>query len=138
MAFAALILVAWWTRGFGAASLTGVIFGLLTLVLRLGAFFNSAFVVAAIAFDLLTRTAGYNRIFSKRIVGSIVVVLVSIACAALAGLIIGAVFMGFTTLPGVLAFAGLHAIGGVIGGLVGVGVVATLKGRRIDPGAVKG
>ena len=138
LAFAALILVVWWTRRFGAASLAGVVFGVLSFILRPGAFFNSAFIVAAIVFDLLTRAVGYNRIFNKPLVGSIAAVLISITCAGLAGIIIGALFMSMTTFPAVLAFAGLHAIGGVLGGLVGVGIVATLKGRRIEPGAIRG
>jgi len=89
-------------------------------------------------FDLLTRAVGYNRIFNKPLVGSIAAVLISIACAGLAGMIIGALFMSMTTYQAVLAFAGLHAIGGVLGGLVGVGIVASLKGRKIEPGAVRG
>lgn len=138
LAFAALVLVVWWTRRFGAASLTGVVFGVLSFVLRPGAFFNTAFIVAAIAFDLLTRAVGYNRMFNKPLVGSIATVLISTACAALAGLIIGALFMSFATFPAILAFAGLHAIGGLIGGLVGTGIITTLKARRIEPGAVRG
>jgi hypothetical protein len=138
LAFAALILVVWWTRRFGAASLTGVVFGVLSFVLRPGAFFNSAFIFAAIAFDVLTRAVGYDRMFNKPLVGSITSVLISIACAALAGLIIGALFMSLATFTAITAFAGLHAIGGLIGGLVGAGIIATLKARRIDPGAVRG
>jgi hypothetical protein len=76
--------------------------------------------------------------FNKSLVGSIAAVLISILCAGLAGAIIGALFMSMTTFPAVLAFAGLHAIGGVIGGLVGVGIVATLKGRGIEPAVVRG
>jgi hypothetical protein len=137
LAFAALILVVWWTRRFGAASVTGVVFGVLSLILRPGAFFNVAFVVAAIAFDFLTRAVGYDRMFSKPLVGSIVAVLISVVCAALAGLIIGALFMNFTILPAILAFAGLHAIGGVIGGVIGAGIVMNLKARRIDAANVR-
>lgn len=138
LAFAALILVVWWTRRFGAASVTGVVFGVLSLILRPGAFFNVAFVVAAIVFDFLTRGVGYERMFNKPVVGSIVAVLISVVCAALAGLMIGALFMSLATLPAILAFAGLHAIGGLIGGVVGAGIVATLKARRIEVGAVRG
>jgi len=137
LAFAALMLVAWWTRRLGAASLTGIVFGVLSLILRPGAFFNLVFVVAAIAFDLLTRAVGYDRMFNKPLVGSITAVLISVVCAALAGLMIGALFMGFTTFPAILAFAGLHAIGGLIGGVVGAGIITTLKARRIEVGAVR-
>jgi hypothetical protein len=137
LAFAALTLVVWWTRRFGAASLTGVVFGVLSFILRPGAFFNSAFVVAAIAFDFLTRAVGYDRMLNKRLVGSTAAVLISVACAALAGLIIGALFMSFNTFPAILAFAGLHAIGGLIGGIVGAGIITTLKARRIEAGAVR-
>jgi hypothetical protein len=138
LAFAGLILVVWWTRRFGAASLTGVVFGVLSFILRPGAIFNLAFVAAAIAFDFLTRAVGYDRMFNKAVVGSIAAVLISIVCAALAGLIIGALFMSLATFPAILAFAGLHAIGGVIGGVVGAGIVTTLKARRIEVGAVRG
>jgi hypothetical protein len=137
LAFAALTLVIWWTRRFGAASLTGVVFGVLSFVLRPGAFFNLAFVVAAIAFDFLTRAFGYDRMFNKPVVGSVAAVLISVVCAALAGVIIGALFMSFTTFPAILAFAGLHAIGGVIGGAVGAGIIATLRARRFEPSAVR-
>jgi hypothetical protein len=138
LAFAALALVVWWTRRFGAASLTGVVFGVLSLVLRPGAFFNSAFIVAAVAFDLLTRAVGYDRMFKKPLVSSIAAVVISIVCAALAGLIIGALFMNLATFPAIVTFASLHAIGGLIGGLVGAMIVTTLKARRIEPGAVRG
>jgi hypothetical protein len=138
LAFAVLILVIWWTRRFGAASLTGVVFGVLALILRPGAFFNLSFVVAAAVFDLLTRAVGYGRLFKKPVAGSIVSVLISVVCAALAGFMIGALFMSLTTLPAILTFAGLHAIGGLIGGAVGVAIVATLKQRRIEPSAVRG
>jgi hypothetical protein len=137
LAFAALILVAWWTKRFGAASLTGVVFGVLSSILRPGAFFNLAFVVAAIAFDFLTRAVGYDRMFNKPLVGSFAGILISVVCAGLAGLIIGALFMSFTTFPAILTFAGLHAIGGMIGGAVGAGMVTTLKARRIEAGAVR-
>jgi len=137
LAFAALIFVVWWTRRFGAISLTGVVFGVLSFILRPGAIFNLAFVAAAIAFDFLTRAVGYDRMFNKPFVGSIVAVLISVVCAALAGLIIGALFMSFTTLPAILAFAGLHAIGGLIGGVVGAGIITTLKARRIEPSALR-
>jgi len=138
LAFATLMLVVWWTRRFGVAALTGVVFGVLSFVLRPGAFFNSAFIVAAIAFDLLTRAAGYDRMFNKLLVGSIASVLISTACAGLAGLMIGALFMSFATFPAILAFASLHAIGGLIGGLVGAGIITTLGVRKIEPGVVKG
>ena len=138
LAFAALVLVVWWTRRAGAASLTGVVFGLLSFVLRPGAFFNSAFIVAAIAFDLLTWTVGYNRMFDKPLVGSIASVLISIGCAALAGLMIGALFMSFTSSSVLLVFAGLHALGGLIGGLVGTGMITALRARKIEPAAVRG
>ena len=137
LAFAALVLVVWWTKRFGAASLTGVVFGVLSFVLRPGAFFNLAFVAAAIAFDFLTRALGYDRMFTRRLVGSIAAVLISVVCAALAGLIIGSLFMNLASLPAILSFAGLHAVGGLIGGVIGAGMVAALKARRIEPGAVR-
>lgn len=138
LAFSSLILVVWWTRKLGSASSTGLIFGVLSFIPRPGAFFNVAFVVAAVTFDLLTRAIGYGRLFGKPTFGSLYAIAASTVCAALAGAIIGALFMNFTIPTAIAAFAGLHAIGGFIGGMIGAGIISALNARRIEPRAVRG
>ena len=94
---------------------------ILSLVLRLGSLFVLGFVVASAVFDLLTRAVGYARLFTKTKFGSLNAIAISIVSAALAGAIIGGPFMNFTTPTAVVAFAGLHAVGGLIGGAIGAG-----------------
>ncbi len=131
LAFMALILVIWWTRKFGAASLVGLVVAGMTLIVTPTAFQMLGFVVAVMVFDVVTRFLGYERLFKNLAWGGFVLVVISVLCAGLAGAIIGASFMGFKTLQAILAFGGLHAIGGLIGGILGVVVVKALVARRI-------
>ena len=64
LAFTSLILVAWWTRKFGAVSLTGLIVTMLTLALRSGSHIFG-FMAASILFDVLVRIIGYGNCFEK-------------------------------------------------------------------------
>lgn len=56
---------------------------------------------------------------------------ISALSAGLAGEIIGTYVMGFGTSQGILTLAGLHAIGGLIGGIMGVVLVKALVVRRV-------
>ncbi len=131
LAFMALILVIWWTRKFGAASLVGLVVAAMTLIITPTASQMLGFVAATIVFDLVTRFLGYERLFKNLTWGGIVLVVISVLCAGLAGSIIGVSFMGFKTLQAILAFGGLHAMGGLIGAIIGVVVVKALVARRI-------
>ena len=134
LAFASLILVTWLTRKFGAASLTGIIATLLTLILRPAAFHMLGFVVASVVFDILTKAISYKICFNRNpFVGSSIVVTFSIFCAGIAGAIVGIFFMHFDVLTGILIWAGLHAFGGLLGGLIGVIIVRALVLRKIHP-----
>jgi hypothetical protein len=134
LAFASLILVTWLTRKFGAASLTGIIATLLTLILRPAAFHMLGFIAASIAFDILTRAIGYKNCFAKNpYIGSSILVLVSIFCSGIAGAIIGVFFMSFEVLTGIFIWVVLHAVGGLLGGLLGVIIVRSLVLRKISP-----
>jgi hypothetical protein len=65
---------------------------------------------------------------------------VSVLSASVAGLIIGTFFMPPTTLVttnSILTWAGLHAFGGVIGGVIGMVMVASLTTRGIHKIDVK-
>ncbi|MGQ9542840.1 MAG: hypothetical protein ACUVTM_01940 [Candidatus Bathyarchaeia archaeon] len=132
LGFISLSLVIWWTRKPGSASLTGLIVSGLTLIMRPGAFHMLGFIVASILFDFLTMGVGYKKIFERPNMGYLVLVLISVACAWVAGLIIGSFFMGFTTTYAILLFSGLHAVGGLLGGIVGVFIVRALSMRRIQ------
>jgi hypothetical protein len=131
LAFMALILVIWWTRKFGAASLVGLIAAAMTLMVTPTAFQMLGFVIASIVFDIVTRFLGYENLFKNLTWGAMMLLVISVLCAGLAGTIIGASLMGFKTLQAVLAFGGLHAIGGLIGAIFGVVAVKALVARRV-------
>jgi len=131
LAFMVLILVVWWTRKFGAASLTGLVVAGISLTLRPTSFDILAFVAASIVFDVTTRILSYQQLFTNPIRGSAILIIVSLLSASIAGAIIGFLFMGFRTEQAILTFSGLHAFGGLIGGIIGVVLVRALITRRV-------
>jgi hypothetical protein len=132
--FAVLILGAWWIRKLGAVTIVGLIATAINIALGGGVQFLG-FTVAAVFFDLVVAGIGYQRAFKKPAHTTASMMLVAVASAAVAGAIIGAVFMvGVPLLAkwgGIAGWAGLHMIGGVIGGFIGTTVVLALKKRRI-------
>lgn len=133
LAFMVLVLAIWWTRKFGAASLVGVVVAAMAFMINPTAFQMVGFVTATIVFDIVTKLLTYERLFRDFTVGAAVLVAISVLCAALAGIIIGAFFMGYTALSAVLIWGGLHAIGGLIGGTIGVVIVKALMIRHVRP-----
>jgi len=131
LGFVSLILVAWWARRFGAASLTGLLVTALTLVFRPDAFFMFGFAAASILFDILTRGVGYNNCFDKPLPSILILISFSTVCAGVAGLIIGSFFMEIRIALEV--FTGLHAVGGFIGGAIGLVLVRALMARGVTP-----
>lgn len=131
LGFVSLILVAWWTRRFGAASVTGLLVAALTLALQPDALHMLGFVTASVFFDVLTRIVGYSNCFDKLLPSVISLISFSTICAGIAGLIIASFFVEFPV--GVDLFAGLHAVGGFIGGIVGLTLVRALVARRVAP-----
>jgi hypothetical protein len=133
--FASLILAVWVTRKFGTATLVGLIATVINFMFRPDAFFFIGFTAASFIFDVLTRLIGYKNIFEKPVIGTVSLVLVSIFSAAVAGSIIGLFFMTAPALAswgGVLGWAALHAVGGVIGGFIGAPLAAALTKRGIQ------
>jgi hypothetical protein len=130
LAFTSLILVAWWTRKFGAVSLTGLIVTILTLQ---GGSHMLGFMAASILFDILTRTIGYSNCFEKPLPSTISMIAFSTICAGAAGLIIGTVFMNLNPIWTVIAFASTHAVGGIFGGIFGLILVNALQTRITIP-----
>ncbi len=132
--FSALILAAWWIRKAGAITLIGAIATLINFALASNPYNFLGFTAAGSFFDLTVTTYGYSRIFRKRILTTFIMIIISTCAAALAGYIIGMFFMAgpvFNAMGGVLGWVGLHALGGIIGGAIGISLVAGLDARKL-------
>jgi hypothetical protein len=133
--FTCLVVVVWWTRKLGTATTVGLIATVINFILRPAAIHFVAFTVASILFDITIRLVGYKTSFGKSKSSGISLVTLSILSGALAGSIIGKFFMA----PGIIAkvygtvfvFAGLHALGGSIGGILGFILVKTIESRGV-------
>jgi len=130
LAVIALVFGVWWVRKPGAGILVGLVATLLNFVFRPGAFHFFGFTVASVVFDILTYIIGYERCFVKR-AGPILVIVLSAISTWVAGVVIGSFFMG-GRVP-VLIFSLLHAIGGIIGGVLSVIIIKSLEIRGIKP-----
>jgi len=134
--FAAVTLAVWYVRKAGTSTLIGIIATIINFIFRPMAFQFLGFTAAAVVFDVLASSIGYKRLFEKRLAGSLSLLMISVFSAGVAGLIIGSLFMPPTALigfGGVLGWVGLHAIGGVMGGAVGVSLMNALTVRGIIP-----
>jgi hypothetical protein len=132
--FSVLILAAWWIRKFGAITIIGAIATLINFALVPNPYHFLGFTAASIFFDLAISLVGFNKPFSKKAYTVASMMPISIVSAALAGYIIGTFFMAGPALApvgGVLGWAGLHAIGGVIGGAIGISLVTGLDARKV-------
>jgi hypothetical protein len=131
-----LIITVWWTRKLGSTTLMGIIATILNFMFRPGATHFVGFLAASALFDGLTKVVGYRNSLSKRFLGSFCLVLFSFLSTILAGVIIGTFFMNPLFLSnmfgGVVFFALLHGVGGLIGGIFGVTIVRGLERRGIS------
>ena len=135
LGFVTLTLVTWWARKLGAASLTALLVAALTFALRPNALYMLGFIAASILFDILTRLVGYQNSIEKPLPSIVSIISFSTTCAGVAGLIIGRFFLEF---PMALElFAGLHATGGFIGGVVGVTIIRALMARKVMPSRIR-
>ncbi|MCL1977090.1 MAG: hypothetical protein FWG55_03140 [Candidatus Bathyarchaeota archaeon] len=137
--FSVLIVAIWWIKKFGAITLIGLIATIITFTLGGGLHFLG-FTVASIFFDLAIRLTGYN--FSSKKPAFLVVKMmsVSIISAAIAGYLIGFFFMSSAALTnsgGIIGWAGLHAVGGVMGGIIGTFLIFALNKRKVVPNNVQ-
>ncbi|MBS7632677.1 hypothetical protein KEJ15_03525 [Candidatus Bathyarchaeota archaeon] len=138
--FAVLILSAWWIRKFGAVTAVGLIATVVNFVFNPGGFHFLGFTAASIVLDAMTRLAGYDRCFKSSLSTMVSMFSVSVLSAAVAGLIISIFFMVAPALArwgGVLGWAGLHAVGGIVGGFVGITLVTGLSIRGVRRVGVK-
>jgi len=136
--FASIILATWYVKRLGTATMVGVIATIINFIFLPTAMHFLGFTTASIAFDILAFMVGYKRMFEKKLVGSISLFAISVFSAAVAGLIIGVFFMESIILQrwgGMLVWAGLHAAGGVLGGVLGVTLMNALILRGIHSSA---
>jgi len=132
--FSVLILAAWWIRKFGAITIIGIIATLINFALVPNPYHFLGFTAASVFFDLTITLSGYDRSFRKKTCTVASMMTISISSAALAGYIIGTFFMAgpaLATIGGVLGWAGLHAVGGIIGGAIGTSLVTGLDARKV-------
>jgi hypothetical protein len=131
--FAMLILGAWWIRKPGFLTFVGSIATIINLTLGTGIQFLGL-LAASTFFDVALAAIGYYTVFKKPAYTAISMMTLAVASAALAGTVIGSFLMTGSTLArwgGVASWAGLHMIGGAIGGFIGITLVFALKKRRI-------
>jgi len=132
--FAILTLTVWWTRKFGTATMVGLIATVVNFIFNPAGVHFLGFAAASMVFDITAKLIGYDRCFKKPLFVTVSMLPVSVLSAAAAGLIIGTFFMDTSALAewgGVLGWAGLHAAGGVIGGLIGITLVTGLSTRGL-------
>lgn len=132
--FTVLTVAAWWIRKAGAITAIGLIATIINFILNPQALTFLGFTAAAFVFDLISSIVGFNFFFKKAANTIIMAIVISTLSAAVAGFIIGSFFMAGSALSiwgGVSGWAGLHAVGGVIGGAIGATLVAALNSRKI-------
>ncbi len=132
--FTVLSVTIWWVRRLGAATMVGLIATVINFIFNPGGIHFLGFTAASIVFDLVAWLLRYDVYFKKTSLTAISLFSVSVFSAAVAGFIIGTYFMAAPALAkwgGVLGWAGLHAVGGVIGGFIGIALVAGLVARGI-------
>ncbi len=128
-----LMLILWWVRKFGAITITGIITTIITLMLNPYAAQFLGFTAASVVFDVLTRLIGHRNCLERSFLSVVSLLFSSIASAAVAGVIIGNLFMDpnflTTIFGGLIFFVVLHAAGGVIGGSIGLMLIKALSLR---------
>ena len=132
--FSVITLAAWWVRKLGAITIVGAIATVINFALVPNAVHFLGFTAASIFFDLTISVIGFNKPFSKKAYTVASMMPISILSAAFAGYIIGTFFMAGPALAlvgGVLGWAGLHTVGGVVGGAIGVSLVTGLDARKV-------
>ena len=132
--FAILIVTVWWIGKLGAVTMVGFTATIVNLMLNPAGVQFLGFTAASIVFDVATKLTGYDRGLKKPLFFKISMFSISVLSGSVAGLIIGTFFMASSALVrwgGVSGWIGLHAAGGVVGGLIGVILVTGLTARGV-------
>jgi hypothetical protein len=130
--FAVLAVTVWWIRKLGAATIVGLIATVINFIFNPGGVFFLGFTAASVVFDVVSWLARYNIYFKKTFLTTISLLFFSVLSAAVAGFIIGTYFMTAPALAqwgGVLGWTAIHAVGGTIGGFIGMVLVTGLVAR---------
>jgi hypothetical protein len=138
--FSLLSLTVWWVRKLGAATLVGLIATAINFIFNPGGVFFLGFTAASIVFDVIAWLARYDVYLKKASLTAITLLSISVLSAAFAGLIIGTYFMAAPAMAswgGVLGWVGLHALGGIIGGFIGMALIIALVARGLPRFGVK-
>ena len=133
--FTVLSITVWWTKKLGSTTIVGLIATIINFIFNPAALQFLGFTAASIVFDAASWLVGYGREFRKTAYTTVSMVSISTLAAAVAGAIIGAYFMAAPALVrwgGVLGWAALHAVGGIIGGAIGAVLITALVARGIQ------
>ena len=134
---ATLSLTIWWVRKPGASALVGIIATIISFIMNPGGMTFLGFTGATFVFEAMVMLIGHKRLLDNGFTGWGLLLLASIAATATAGVIIGTFFMNpnflAVTFGGLMVFSGIHAMGGVIGSVLGALVIKALKTRNIYP-----
>ena len=133
--FSVLTVAVWWTRKLGSVTVIGLIATVINFMFNPGGVHFLGFTVASVVFDITSWLIRYDNIFRKTVNIPVSMIPISTLSAAIAGFLIGTFFMVAPALAkwgGVLGWAGLYAVGGVIGSIIGVILVTALISRGIQ------
>jgi hypothetical protein len=122
--FVTLLLVAWTTGQYGAASLVGTI-GSVIVVLAGGPLPVLGFVPAALIFDLLLLLSNHKLNLKPVNVG--IAVLASIICAYVAAVVNGLIILNLQLIFTLTIWAGWNILGAIIGFAITLPIIAALE-----------
>jgi hypothetical protein len=122
--FVTLLLVAWTTGQYGAASLVGTI-GSVIVVLAGGPLPVLGFVPAALIFDLLLLLSRHKLNLKPVNVG--IAVLASIICAYVAAVVNGLIILNLQLIFTLTIWAGWNILGAIIGFAIALPIIAALE-----------
>ncbi len=131
--FTVMTFSAWWIRKLGALTALGIVATAVNFAMSSQPLIFVGFTAASIVFDVTSRAAGYESTFRNSKSTMILAIAASAISAAFAGFIIGSFFMPASQLVswgGVAGWVGLHAAGGLFGGVLGGTIVNMLVARK--------
>jgi len=126
--FFTLLLVTWLTGKFGASLLVGVI-GSIVAILMGGPLLIVGFAASAVVFDLLMSVNKHK--IRLRMLDLSLAIAVTLVSAYLAGVLIGALFMGNGLQWALTVWGGWHLIGGMLSVAVTLPIIIALEKANV-------